>query len=354
MPETNVNVDFLVALLAEAAPSGFEARAARVWSEEARRFADVVREDAHGNVYAELNPDAGRPVVLMGHLDEIGMMVSHVDDGGLLSVLPLGGWDSQVLVGQRVRLLAVDGDVIAVIGKKPIHLMDPSERDKVSKMDDLWLDTGLAVDEVRRRVPVGTVGVLEQPTFVQGERVVSRALDNRVGAFTVLEALRSLKERGVTRRVVAVASAQEEIGAYGARTAAYHLDPIAALVVDVTFETTQPGVEVKKVGRADFGSGVNLSVSALTNPRILRELIDVATREGIGYTLSAQPRSTGTDADELSLVRGGVPSGVVSIPLRYMHSPNEMVDLGDVKACVDLMAAWTAALAPEPEFTRVQ
>nr|WP_245557549.1 M42 family metallopeptidase [Deinococcus peraridilitoris] len=347
-----MNINFLQPLLEAAGPSGFEARAAKVWSEEAATFAHRVYSDHYGNVYAELNPDAGRPIILMGHLDEIGLMVSHVDDKGFISVLNLGGWDAQVLVGQRVRLLAEEGDLLAVIGKKPIHLMEASDREKGSKLEDLWLDTGLEAEDVRRRVPVGTVGVIEQPVFTVGERVVSKALDNRIGAYVVLEALRQLHGAGVPRRVIAVASAQEEIGAFGARVASYQLDPEAALVVDVTFETAQPGVDVKKVGRAEFGSGANLSVSALTSPKIVKGLIDTARRHEIPYTLSANPRRTGTDADEVALTRAGVPCGVVSVPQRYMHSPSEMVDMRDVQACIDLMAAWVGELPETSDHSR--
>ncbi len=345
-----MNLDFLKPLLEAAGPSGFEARAAKVWRDEAGTFADKVYGDHYGNAYAELNPDGGRPIVLFGHLDEIGLMVSHIDDKGLLAVLNLGGWDAQVLVGQRVRLLAQEGDLVAVIGKKPIHLMDSGERDKGSKLEDLWLDTGLEPDEVRRRVLVGTVGVIEQPVVTIGERVVSKALDNRIGAYVVLEALRQLK--GTSRRVIAVASAQEEIGAHGARVASFGLDPLAALVVDVTFETSQPGVDVKKVGKAEFGSGAALGVSALTNPKVVRGLQAVAQKENLPYTLSPTPRRTGTDADEVALSRAGVPCGVVSVPQRYMHSPSEMVDGRDVQACIDLMAAWVKGLPEEPDFSR--
>ena len=347
-----MNLDFLKPLLEAAGPSGFEGRAARVWRAEAQGFADTAYGDHYGNAYAELNPDGGRPIVFFGHLDEIGLMVSHVDDAGLLAVLNLGGWDAQVLVGQRVRLLAEGGDLIAVIGKKPIHLMDSGDRDKGSKLEDLWLDTGLEAGEVRRRVPVGTVGVIEQPVVTVGERVISKALDNRIGAYVVLEALRKLKDAGTRRRVIAVASAQEEIGAYGARVASFSLDPLAALVVDVTFETSQPGVDVKKVGKAEFGSGAALGVSALTNPAVVRGLQDTADQAGIPYTLSPNPRRTGTDADEVALTKAGVPCGVVSVPQRYMHSPSEMVDGRDVQACIDLMAAWVEGLEEAPDFSR--
>ena len=347
-----MNSDFLTRLLEAAGPSGSERRAADVWRREAETFAERVYEDHYGNVYAEIGPEDAPAVALLGHLDEIGLMVSHVDDKGLVSVLGVGGWDPQVLVGQRVRLLAEGGDLIAVVGKKAIHLMDAGDREKASKLEDLWLDTGLTPEEVRRRLPVGTVGVVEQPALMIGERVVSRALDNRIGAYVVLEALRAAKERGATRRVVAVGTAQEEIGVMGAQVASYRLAPEALIAVDVTHETDQPGANEKKLGRAPFGSGANLSVGAMSNPVVVRGLQAAAAAENIPYSLSANPRYTGTDSDSATLTRAGVPSAVVSIPERYMHSPSEMVDMGDVRACVNIIAAWVAGLPEDVDYTR--
>ncbi len=342
---------FLTNLLEARGPAGFEGRAAKVFEAEAKTFADAVYQDHFGSVYAEINPSEEAPVLLSGHLDEIGLMVSHVSDLGLISFLPLGGWDSQVLVGQRIRLLTREGDLIGVIGKKPIHLMDAEERKKVSATEDLWIDLGLEVGQVRERVPVGTPGVIEQPVLVTGERVMSPGIDNRAGAYVVLEALRALKEAGVTRRVVAVASSQEEIGAHGARAAAHRLEPLLAIAVDVTFESTQPGVEPKRVGNATFGSGACLAASALVNPKVLSGLIEAAGRHGIPYTLSANPARTGTDADAIAPTRSGVPSAVVSVPNRYMHSPSEMIDLRDVRSCVDLIRHYVADLGQE-DFLR--
>nr|WP_221277149.1 M42 family metallopeptidase [Deinobacterium chartae] len=343
-------MNFLKSLLEAAAPSGFESRAAAVWAQEAQTFAERVYRDHYGNVYAEVGPEDAPAVMLSGHLDEIGLMVTHVDDKGLIYVGAIGGWDPQVLVAQRVRLLAEDGDLVGVVGKKPIHLMSASDRDKVSQIDDLWIDVGLEAAEVKRRVRVGTVGVIEQPVLVVGERVMSPSIDNRIGAYVVLEALR--KAAGSGRRVVAVASSQEEIGAYGARVAANRLDPVVAIAVDVTFETTQPGVDVKRVGEAPFGSGANLAVSPLLSPKVLRDLIATAERENIPYTLGANPRRTSTDADEIVLAKTGVPGAVVSIPNRYMHSPSEMIDMRDVRACIDLIAAYAGSLEASPDFTR--
>lgn len=346
-----INREFLFALLSQAAPSGAERRAADVWKKEAATFARV-SEDHYGNVYAELGPEDAPAVALMGHLDEIGLIVSYVGDEGFLSVLPVGGWDPQVLVGQRIRLLAPGGDLLGVIGKKAIHVMEADERTKASKLEDLWIDVGLSKEEAQAQIPVGTYGVIEQGPIMVGDRVVSRALDNRVGAFIVLEALRALKDTDLKHRVVAVGTSQEEIGLFGAQLSGHRLDPIAGIAVDVTHETRQPGVSEKKYGVAPFGSGANLTVGPMQSPALLRRLTDAANAEGIPYTLSATGRYSGTDADALALVRSGVPTAVVSIPNRYMHSPSEMVDERDVKACTDIIAAGVRALEAQPDFGR--
>ena len=356
-----MNLDFFKALLSAASPSGYEARAASVWKTEAEGFADRVTEDHYGNVYAEINPPPdgaeSRPIALMGHLDEIGMIVSHIDDKGMIAFLGIGGWDPQVLVGQRIRLLAADdntggGDILGVIGKKAIHVMEGDERTKASKLEDLWIDTALDADEVKRRVPVGTVGVIEQPAIEQNGHLISKAVDNRAGAFIVLEALRAMKTAGVSAHVVAVGTSQEEIGCFGAQVSGFHLNPSAGVVVDVTHETTQAGVNEKKYGVVPFGSGANLSVGAMISPVIVRQMQAVAKAREIPMTLSASPRYTGTDADSLSLVRAGVPTAVVSIPNRYMHSPSEMVRLSDVQACIDIIAGWAESLSGEQDYTR--
>ncbi|MEW6422431.1 MAG: M42 family peptidase, partial [Deinococcota bacterium] len=191
-PNQPIHQEFLFALLREAAPSGNERRAADVWKKEAATFARV-SEDHYGNVYAELGPEEAPAIALLGHLDEIGLIVSHVGDEGFLSVLAVGSWDPQVLVGQRVRLLAPDGDILGVVGKKAIHVMEPEERKNASRVEDLWIDVGLGKEEAQARIPVGTYGVIEQAPLIIGDKIVSRALDNRVGAFVVLEALRALQ-----------------------------------------------------------------------------------------------------------------------------------------------------------------
>jgi putative aminopeptidase FrvX len=347
------NIAFLKRLLEVAAPSGFESRAAQLWAEEARGFSSV-RFDAYGNVMATVHMDRGLPIMLSGHLDEIGLMVSHVGDKGFVHVKPIGGWDAQVLPGQRVRLLAKGGDLIGVVGRKPAHLMKAEDKTNAVKLEDLWIDFGLDAAEAKNQIRVGDVGVLEQPVLeLPGNRIVSKALDNRLGAFIILEALRRLSEATCLHQVTAVGAAQEEIGAFGAQVAAFELAPKLAIVVDVTHESSQPGVDESDVGVTPFGSGANLTFSALTHPKLNDLMLEVAQKQDIKLSLSAYPRQTGTDADTVAIVRAGIPCVVLSIPLRYMHSPSEMADLNDARAVIDLIVEFCLALPGDIDLSRL-
>src|SRR5262245_8814900 len=248
-----MEIDFLERLLDAQGPSGFEVRPARVWRKEAESFADKVSVDVGGNSVAEINAKGKPRVMLAGHVDEIGLQVTHIDERGYLFVDEIGGWDAQVLVGQRVVLLGKDKDVIGVLGKKPIHLIQPDERSKASKIKELWVDVGAkSRDEVRALgIRVGDPMVLATKMVrLAGDRIASRAIDNRIGAYVVLEALRLLTQDKPSAYVAAVATAQEEIGysGGGARTSAYAIDPGVALVVDVTFSTDVPDIEKKELG----------------------------------------------------------------------------------------------------------
>lgn len=348
---------FLERLLDTPAPSGFEIAAARVWRSEAEGIADEVAGDVSGNSTAVLNADGAPRVMLAGHIDEIGLMVTHIDDEGFLYVDGIGGWDSQVLVGQRVRLLTRAGDVRGVIGKKPIHLMKGDERDKVSKLADLWIDVGARDrDEAQARgLRVGDPAVIDAGMLrLSDDLIASRSVDNRIGAFVVLEALRLLAERSepFAAQVAAVATSQEEIGMHGggARTSAYHLEPQVALVVDVTFASDAPQIEKKQTGEHKLGSGPVLTRGSAIHPLVFERLAETAEKEGIPYTIQASPRSTSTDADAIYLSRAGVATGGISVPNRYMHSPNEIVSLSDLEATARLMAAFVAGLSPEDDF----
>ena len=342
---------FLARLLDAPGPSGFELPAARVWRTEADSIADRVDVDVSGNSIAILNPDGGPRVMLAGHVDEIGLIVTHIDEEGFLHFDGIGGWDSQVLVGQRVRLQGREGEVLGVIGKKPIHLMKPDEREKVSKITDLWIDVGAGgrAEVLSMGLRVGDPAVLDARMLrLAGDRVVSRAIDNRIGAFVVLEALRLIAERSPRPKacVAAVATTQEEIAYHGggARTSAHRFRPDVALVVDVTFATDSPQIEKKQVGEHKLGGGPVLGRGSAIHPLVFDRLTEVAEGAEIAYSIQANARATHTDADAIHLSRDGVATGVISVPNRYMHSPNEMVSLADLEAAARLMAEFVASL----------
>jgi putative aminopeptidase FrvX len=350
----DASYEFLQRLLSTPGPSGNEGVAAKVWREEAQAFAEV-RGDRMGNSFATLNAGGSPRVMLSGHIDEIGLMVTHIDEKGLLRFTGVGGWDPQVLVGQRVRVQTENGEVAGVIGKKAIHVMEPEERKKVSEIKSLWIDVGAKDgDEAKGMIRVGDVGVLDQDLLeLLNGRIASRSLDNRMGAFVVLEALRLLsEEEGVDAEVVAVASVQEEIGLYGARGAAFGLDPVAAIAVDVTHATDTPGVSKNENGDHALGSGPVIKRATNLSPIVSEGLIAAAQEAGIAYTLEADSRSTGTDADAIQFTRAGIATGLVSAPNRYMHSPNEIVDLGDLEDCARLISAYVQKLDANTDFVR--
>jgi endoglucanase len=258
-------------------------------------------------------------------------------------------------VGQRVLVQTKNGEVPGVIGKKAIHVMEPEERKKVSEIKSLWIDIGAKDgDEAKERIRVGDVAVIDQHILeLPNGRLASRALDNRTGAFVVLEALRLLsEEEGLAAEVVAVASVQEEIGLYGARGAAFGLDPDAAIAVDVTHATDTPGIPKNEHGDHALGSGPVITRAANLSPIITEGLIAAAEEAEIAYTLEADSRSTSTDADAIQFTRAGIATGLVSVPTRYMHSPNEIVTLEDLENCARLIASYIKGLSKDTDFVR--
>ena len=348
---------FLERLLDAPGPSGFEVRAARVWREEAEGFADEVRTDVAGNSIATVNP-AGRPrVMLAGHVDEIGLQITHIDDEGYVFIDEIGGWDAQVLVGQRVTILSRDGDRAGVIGKKAIHLLKDDERKRAAQICNLWVDVG-AKDKnevVSMGIRVGDPMVIAADlVHLAGDLIASRAIDNRIGALVVLEAARLLAADPPAAATMAVATVQEEIGGGsggGARSSAFALEPNVALVVDVTFSTDVPDIEKKELGDHEIGGGPVLTRGSAAHPVVFERLAEIAEAEGIPHTIQAAPKATRTDADSIFLTRAGVPTGLVSVPNRYMHSPNEVVSISDLKSAAQLLAAFVRSLDSETDFT---
>jgi putative aminopeptidase FrvX len=349
----------LLDLLAARGPSGYETAPAAVWRDAAEGFAEV-SIDVVGTPLALVAPkhDARSParrLLVMGHIDEIGLIVTHIDDQGYLWFGSVGGWDAQILVGQRVALDTRKGPVSGVVGKKPIHLLREEDRKKMAEIRDLHIDIG-AKDgaDARERVRIGDVAVIDaDPVELPNGRLVSRALDNRLGSFVALEVARLVSEAGGSEwELAAVAVAQEEITFGGSRTSAFSLEPDAAIVVDVTHATDAPGVEVKEIGKHELGSGPVISRGSTLHPGLFELLHETAEREQIPFTVEATARSTGTDADAVHISRAGVPTGLVSIPIRYMHSPVELVQLEDVHACARLIAAAALRLEGDATFSR--
>jgi putative aminopeptidase FrvX len=339
-------------LLAAHGPSGYETGPAEVWRRAGRAFGARVETDVVGTPRAHVDGNGGSPahpprrLVVMGHIDEIGLIVTHVDDEGHLWFGAVGGWDAQILVGQRVTIATRAGAVAGVIGRKPIHLLREEDRKKVAEIRDLHIDIGAADGkEAGELVRIGDVAVIAgDPVELPNGRLAARALDNRLGSFVALEAARLTAAAGrADWELVAVAAAQEETTFGGSRTSAFALEPHAAIVVDVTHATDVPGVEV---------SGPVLGRGSTLHPALFELLHETAERERIPFTVEAIGRNTGTDADAIHLSRSGVPTGLVSIPVRYMHSPVEVVALADVHAAARLIAAAARRLDAQTSFAR--
>ena len=343
-------------LLGSSGPSGHETDPARVWRDWCSAFASDVAADHVGSSRASVPGTGDGPtLVIVGHIDEIGLHVSHIDDDGYLRFGEVGGWDPMVLVGQRVRLTTRQGTVPGVIGRKPIHLLKDEDRKRVPELKDLHIDVGAKDgDEARALVRIGDVAVIDaDPVQMPNDRLVSRALDNRVGCYVAAEAARLVAEAGgAPGDVVALAVVQEETTFAGARTSAFALQPDLAIAVDLTFATDQPGIELGPITKHQMGSGPVIARGVTLHPVVTELLYETAEQEGIPFTVESQGRGTGTDADAIHLSRSGVPTGLVSVPSRYMHSPVEMVSLADIDAAARLIAAFAQRLTPGMTFER--
>jgi endoglucanase len=347
--------DVLRSLLTATGPSGYETAPAKAFAAACAPFAEV-HTDVMGTVTARVKGKGEAPTVaIVGHIDEIGLIVTHIDDKGYLAVTGVGGWDPGILVGQRVEVSTRDGVIPGVVGKKPIHLLKPDERKVAAEMKDLHIDIGAKDgDEAKSLVRIGDVAVIAgDPVELPNDRVIARAMDNRLGCFVAYEAARLVAEAGgAAGDVVAVAAVQEEITFAGARTFAHAVRPDVAIVVDVTHATDAPGVDERENGTHPLGSGPVIERGSNLNPRVVELLYETAEAEAIPFTVQASARSTGTDVDAMHFSRGGIPCGGIGLPLRYMHSPVEMVQLEDVANAARLIAAAAQRLTAETTFAR--
>jgi endoglucanase len=345
-------IDFLKRLLDAPGPSGYEQAPARVWRDEASTFADEVHGDVLGNSFARIKSEGGQKVVIEGHIDEIGLMITHIDEEGFLWFDQIGGWDDAVIVGQRIRIAGEKGDVRGVVGRKAAHLIRREDADKGIKTRELWIDIGVRNrEDALARVAVGDAGVVDAG-FIQlnGDLCVSRSMDDRVGAFVALEAARMLSASRCNADVYAVAAVQEEVSYAGAYTASFQIAPAVAIAIDVTHSTDYPESDKKGHGVVKLGGGPVLSRGASLNPIVFERLRDTARGLGLDCPVQGSPRSSGTDADAMIRSGPGIATGLVSIPNRYMHSPNEMVSLSDLDSAATLIAEFVRSITPDSDF----
>ena len=342
-------------LLTAVGPSGQEGPAAAVWREAAADFAEV-ESDTLGTSFARVRAGEGAPILaLVGHIDEIGVAITHVGDDGLLSFSVLGGFEAEQMAGQRVLIAGRSGPVAGVVGRRELS---PDERrgDRpVLKHSDLHIDIGATSrGDAERLVRPGDAAVWQgEPLELENGRIASRALDNRLGAYAALESARRVAEVGGAEvDVVAVAAVQEELGLYGARTAAFALEPQVAIAIDVTWATDVPGGDPTRAGKVELGDGAAVTVGPVVNPSVSGLLRETAEAEGIKHCIEVSADRTLTDADALHVSRGGVPTGVVSIPVRYMHSPVELCSLDDLEATISLVTAFALRLTRQTSFLR--
>lgn len=343
---------FLRDLLMTPGTSGGEQEVQKVVRRFVDSFADAVSTDVHGNVMATVNPGGSPTILLDAHCDQIGLIVRHIDSQGFLRVNPVGGWDIQILLGQRVLVHTADGPVVGVIARKPIHLLDMDERKTIPKMKDLLVDIGSTSEaETRQIVRIGDF-VTPEPCLreLRNGRLSGVAMDNRTGVWVIMNALQLVAESKPTARVVAVSSVQEEIGLRGARTSSYSVRPDIAIVVDVTHATDCPGIDQNEFGRIETGKGPVLVRGANVNPKVLELLQEKATESGIPVQINALGYPASNDAAEIQLSRGGCATGLVTIPNRYMHSPVELVAESDLHHAASLIADFCLAIDGSQTF----
>lgn len=335
------SLEFLKALLEAPSPSGYEQPAMKVVREYVSPFADEVRTDVHGNLIAALNPSGSPRVMLAGHCDQIGMMVRYITDEGFIHFAAIGGIDTAVLAGARVLIHTKNGPIPGVVGRTAIHILPPDEQSKLPRIEKLWIDIGAkdkkAADKL---VTIGDPITFDLPvTMLQQDLLAAPGVDDKIGGHVCMEALRLLAADRPSCAVFAVATVQEELGLRGAITSAYHINPDVGIAVDVTHTTDYPNSEKSKIGDVTLGKGPVLDRGANINPRLWELLLDTAKRAKIPVQLLAAPRATGTDANAIQLSRGGVATALVGIPNRYMHTPSEIISLGDAEKAAKLIAA---------------
>jgi len=345
-------VQFLKLLLETPSPSGFEEQVQDLYLNWIKAQVSKSYKDVHGNAFGVVNPGGKVKVMLSGHCDEVGLMVKYIDDQGYIYFSSVGGIDPQITQGMRVTIVGASGLVPGVIGKKPIHLQEQEERNKVVKLDGQWIDIGASNrEQALKVVQVGDPVVINlgfQELLEQ--RVAARGIDDRIGTFVVAEVLKKVDSAKLQCAVFGVSTVQEELGLRGAKTSAFGIKPQIGIAIDLTFSADCPEVNKKMVGDISLGKGPVIARGPNINPLLYRRLVQVAEEHNLPYQVQAESRATGTDANVIQITREGVATGLVSIPSRYMHSPSEIIDLQDVENAISLLVFLLESLSPEENW----
>lgn len=344
--------DFFADLISHSGVSGYEQPVQQVVRKYAEPFADMIKTDLHGNVIMAINPDADVRVMYAGHADQIGLIISHIDEYGFIYVQTIGGWDPQQLVGQRVSIWTPTGPVNGVISRKPIHLLEESERKQVVKIKDLWIDIGAA----NREQALTVVNVGDSVTLqlgyqeLQNNLVNGPGMDDRCGVWVVVEALRRAKEMGVECGLFVASTVQEEIGLRGAKTAAFGIDPHIGIAVDVTHATDCPSIDKRQQGDISLSGGPVIVHGPNINPKVASTLTELASANDIPFQPTALGRAAPNDSNALQVTRGGVATGILAIPNRYMHSSVETISLEDINHAASLLAHFAKSVTRAEDF----
>lgn len=339
-------LEFLRTLIITPSPSGFEEQVQELFLRRVRDCVDASYKDVHGNAFGVINSSLTPRAMLAGHCDEIGFMVEYVNEQGYIYFSTVGGVDPHITPGSRVVIHTLDGPIAGVIGKKPIHLIEEKERQKVAKIEEQWIDIG-AVDreEALKKVNVGdpiTFDVGFQPLL--GNRIAGKGFDDKVGTFVVAEVLRKVNKEKLRCALYGVSTVQEELGLRGARTSAFGIAPHIGIAIDVTFASDCPDIDKRRVGEISLGKGPVIARGPNINPKVFKKLVEIAQTHQIPYQIQAESRATGTDANAIQITREGVVTGLLGIPNRYMHTPVEIIDLADLDNTIKLLVLFLESI----------
>lgn len=347
-----MDLKFFKDLVLAPSPSGFEQPAQDVYRQYVEKYADEIKTDVHGNVIAKKNGTGNLRFMVVGHADEIGLMVNYIDDNGFIRFVPIGGVDTSILPGLRVQIYHEKKVIKGVIGKKPIHLLKPEERKNAAKLEDLWIDIGASdKKDAEKKVSIG-----DPITFMPGldilneDIITTKATDNKAGVYIAGLLLKELYKKKIEANIFAVSSVQEEIGLRGAITSSYGIDPHVAIAIDVTHAIDYPGLSKEQLGETNLAKGPTITVGANINPQVYKLMKKAADQAKIDYQIQAAPRGTGTDANAIQLSRSGVATGLISIPNRYMHTPSEIISTKDLDSSVKLLTEFVQLLNSEIDF----